>query len=162
IDAKQPLPQGFNVADLEHGSITLVWKDGAFRWKDPDLARFPLTLEAPPPAEEVVRLVRIAGERGRDANRVEVPFDFVTPRRDGIWKSDSRKGIAVPIGRSGATKQQFLQVGQGTAQHALVAGKTGSGKSTLLHALISNLALSYSPDEVELYLIDFKKGVEFK
>ncbi len=47
-------------------------------------------------------------------------------------------------------------------QHVLIAGKTGSGKSTLLHALITNLALLYSPDEVELYLIDFKKGVEFK
>jgi hypothetical protein len=43
-----------------------------------------------------------------------------------------------------------------------VAGKTGSGKSTLLHALVTNMALIYSPDEVELYLIDFKKGVEFK
>src|SRR5205807_2294376 len=30
------------------------------------------------------------------------------------------------------------------------------------HALITNLALHYGPDEVELYLIDFKKGVEFK
>ena len=28
--------------------------------------------------------------------------------------------------------------------------------------LITNLALWYSPDEVELYLVDFKKGVEFK
>src|SRR5207245_9777161 len=60
------------------------------------------------------------------------------------------------------TKRQVLQLGQGTSQHALVAGKTGSGKSTLLHALITNLALHYGPDEVELYLIDFKKGVEFK
>ena len=56
----------------------------------------------------------------------------------------------------------MLQLGQGTAQHVLIAGKTGSGKSTLLHALITNLALLYSPDEVELYLVDFKKGVEFK
>jgi hypothetical protein len=32
----------------------------------------------------------------------------------------------------------------------------------LLHALITNAALRYSPDELELYLIDFKKGVEFK
>src|SRR4029077_7225958 len=53
-------------------------------------------------------------------------------------------------------------LGQGTAHHVLIAGKTGSGKSTLLHALITNLALSFSPDEVELYLVDFKKGVEFK
>ncbi|MGY8754038.1 MAG: FtsK/SpoIIIE domain-containing protein, partial [Phycisphaerales bacterium] len=36
------------------------------------------------------------------------------------------------------------------------------GKSTLLHVLITNLALWYSPDEVEFYLVDFKKGVEFK
>ena len=27
---------------------------------------------------------------------------------------------------------------------------------------MTNLALRYSPDEVELYLVDFKKGVEFK
>ena len=57
---------------------------------------------------------------------------------------------------------QDLKLGKGTSQHVLIAGKTGSGKSTLLHALITNLALRYSPDEVELYLIDFKKGVEFK
>src|SRR5207245_9976601 len=78
------------------------------------------------------------------------------------WSLDSRGGIRVPLGRAGAVKQQFLQLGQGTAQHVLIAGKTGSGKSTLLHALISNLSLLYSPDEVELYLVDFKKGGEFK
>ncbi len=162
IDARLPVPQGFNVADLENESVTLVWKDNAFQWKDPDFAPFPLTLSQPPPPDEIVRLVRIVGERGRNANRVEVPFDSVMPKPDAIWKSDTRKGISVPIGRSGATKQQLFQLGQGTAQHGLVAGKTGSGKSTLLHALITNLALHFSPDEVELYLIDFKKGVEFK
>ncbi|HIB01677.1 MAG TPA: DNA translocase FtsK, partial [Phycisphaerales bacterium] len=61
-----------------------------------------------------------------------------------------------------ATKLQNLTLGRGTAQHALIAGKTGSGKSTLLHVLITNLALWYSPDEIEFYLVDFKKGVEFK
>jgi len=30
------------------------------------------------------------------------------------------------------------------------------------HALLTNLALTYSPDEAELYLIDFKEGVEFQ
>ncbi len=162
IDSKQPVPQGFNVADLEQGSLSLVWKNDAFQWKDSELAKFPLHLEEPPPSDEVVRLVRIVGERGRDANRVEVPFDFVMPKQSDFWTGDTRKSIAVPIGRSGATKQQVLTLGTGTAQHALVAGKTGSGKSTLLHALITNLALEYSPEQVELYLIDFKKGVEFK
>src|SRR5438045_3885018 len=62
----------------------------------------------------------------------------------------------------GATRLQLLRLGKGVAQHALIAGKTGSGKSTLLHALITNLTMWYSPDEVEFFLIDFKKGVEFK
>ncbi len=59
-------------------------------------------------------------------------------------------------------KLQNLDLGRGTSQHVLISGKTGSGKSTLLHVLITNVALRYSPDEVELYLVDFKKGVEFK
>lgn len=161
-DPKHPLPQGFNLSDIEQGSINLTWKDGAFVWKDPDFVRFPLTLELPPSLEETTRIVRLVGERSKNANRVEVPFDFVAPRAMEIWSGDSRHGLSVAIGRAGATKRQMFEVGKGTAQHALIAGKTGSGKSTLLHALIVNLAMQYSPDEVELYLIDFKKGVEFK
>src|SRR5690606_15873318 len=70
--------------------------------------------------------------------------------------------LRVAIGRTGATKLQQLALGKGTKQHVLVAGKTGSGKSTLFHVMITNLALWHSPDQVEFYLVDFKKGVEFK
>ncbi len=31
-----------------------------------------------------------------------------------------------------------------------------------MHAIITNLAIHYSPREIEFYLVDFKKGVEFK
>src|SRR5207244_2936302 len=116
----------------------------------------------PPDAVTMSRLVHAVGAQAKHAARVEVPFEFVAPPPDKVWAGDSRRGVAVAIGRSGATKRQSLSLGQGTSQHGLIAGKTGSGKSTLLHALITNLALTYSPDEVELYLIDFKKGVEFK
>jgi len=44
----------------------------------------------------------------------------------------------------------------------VIVGSSGSGKSTLLHAMITNLAIHYSPDEIHFYLVDFKKGVEFK
>ncbi len=44
---------------------------------------------------------------------------------------------------------------------ALVGGGIGSGKSTLLHNIICNTVRTYSPDEVELILLDFKEGTEF-
>ena len=91
-----------------------------------------------------------------------MPFESIAPPSDRLWTADSTEGLDVPLGRVGATRLQHLRLGQGTAQHVLVAGKTGSGKSTLLHALVTNAALRYRPEELEFYLIDFKQGVEFK
>ncbi|MEZ6142615.1 MAG: FtsK/SpoIIIE domain-containing protein [Zavarzinella sp.] len=161
-DPRQPLPQGFSIADLEEKSINLVWKENAFVWKDDSFKDFPLELGKPPVQSEMSRIVRWVGENSKNANVVEVPFEYVAPTVYDIWQGDSRHGLSVAIGRAGATRRQILSFGKGTAQHALIAGKTGSGKSTLLHALIVNMGLTYSPNELNLYLIDFKKGVEFK
>ncbi|MBS0206208.1 MAG: cell division protein FtsK [Planctomycetes bacterium] len=133
-----------------------------FRLADPVLGDWPLMIDPPPPADEFGQIVRRAGQLARSVRRVEVPFERVMPPADAFWTSSTKTGLDIPIGRAGATKLQNLRLGKGTSQHVLIAGKTGSGKSSLLHALITNAALHYSPDEVEFYLIDFKKGVEFK
>lgn len=44
---------------------------------------------------------------------------------------------------------------------AYIMGAAGSGKSTLLHTIITGLMMNYHPDEVELWLMDFKM-TEFK
>jgi DNA segregation ATPase FtsK/SpoIIIE, S-DNA-T family len=162
VDRKQPLPDGFDLADLKRAGVRLTWDAGKFVWDDEDFGRFPLTLEAAPDAELGAKILDQVGRLSRAARHVEVPFEFIAPPPEKWWTGDSRAGLSVALGRSGATSRQLLRLGQGTAQHVLIAGKTGSGKSTLLHALITNVALLYSPDEVELYLVDFKKGVEFK
>jgi DNA segregation ATPase FtsK/SpoIIIE, S-DNA-T family len=162
VDTRLALPPGFDLTDLERGAVVLEWEEGRFLWRDPDFGPYPLRLEAPPPAAVGSSILEVVGKKAREAGKVEVPFEFIAPPPAQYWTGDTRTGITVPLGRSGATKRQALQLGKGTSQHVLVAGKTGSGKSTLLHALITNLCLLYSPDEVELYLIDFKKGVEFK
>jgi S-DNA-T family DNA segregation ATPase FtsK/SpoIIIE len=162
LDTRQPLPQGFVVEDLEQLCLNLYWLGERFQWVDEELKRYPLTLDTPPEANRVIETVRRIGALSRDATRVRVPFSFIAPLEEEIWKGDSRRGITVPLGRAGAVARLSLQLGKGTSQHVLVAGKTGSGKSTLWHTLIANLALRYKPEEIELYLIDFKKGVEFK
>ena len=107
-------------------------------------------------------MLKAVGAAAKKALRVEVPFEVIAPPDGQWWTGSTRGGVDVPLGRAGATRLQHLALGKGTSQHVLIAGRTGSGKSTLLHALITNLALTYSPEEVALYLIDFKKGVEFK
>ncbi|HET6574428.1 MAG TPA: FtsK/SpoIIIE domain-containing protein, partial [Fimbriiglobus sp.] len=162
VDTRAAMPRDFRLADLEQVAFNLRWSGADFQPADPDLAAFPLRTDAPPTPEVIAGVVRRVGRGSVEAARVEVPFEYIMPPADKVWSASAARGFDVPIGRAGATRRQVLSLGKGTAQHALVAGKTGSGKSTLLHALITNLALTYGPDEAELYLIDFKKGVEFK
>jgi DNA segregation ATPase FtsK/SpoIIIE, S-DNA-T family len=161
-DTKAAMPRDFNIADLEAVSYTAAWKEGKFVPKDPVLAPFPPVMDRPPEPATVAAIVQRVGKASKDAVRVEVPFEYIAPKPDDVWHASAAKGFEVPVGRAGATRKQVFSLGRGTAQHAVIAGKTGSGKSTLLHALITNLALTYSPDEAELYLIDFKEGVEFQ
>jgi S-DNA-T family DNA segregation ATPase FtsK/SpoIIIE len=120
-----------------------------------------LLLDPPPPAGVCDGIFARVGAGSKDSNRVEVPFASRSPA-GGYLEEETTNLLRVPIGRTGATKLQYLAIGKGTRQHALFAGKTGSGKSTLFHVIITNLALRCSPEQVEFYLIDFKKGVEFK
>ena len=162
VDARQRLPKGLQLSDLESNANTLVWSDGAFHWQDDALEELPVLIEAMPDEARVTRLLRSIGHDAQEAQRVEVPFHVVAPEPAQCWSYDSREEISVALGRAGATQLQHLRLGRGTSQHVLISGKTGSGKSTLLHAMITNMALHYSPDELEFYLVDFKKGVEFK
>ncbi len=160
-DRKKQIPGDLTLAGLAKNAVHLGWKNGRFAWEDDDFGSFSLVLDPPPPATLVTEVMGKVGTSAIEARRVQIPFDLVAPPRDQWWAADSRAGIDVPLGRSGISKFQSMTLGRGTSQHVLVAGRTGSGKSTLLHALITNLALNYHPDALELYLIDFKKGVEF-
>ncbi len=161
-DMQLPLATGVSLEELERHATTFVAREGQFHWRHAEFGHFPLEFDVPPPAAEVTPLVQAAGRYANEAGRVEVPFEIIAPPAEEMWTASAQAGIDVPLGRAGATRLQHLKLGHGTSQHVLVAGKTGSGKSTLLHALVTNIALRYSPDEIELYLIDFKQGVEFK
>ncbi len=161
-DTKMKLPRNFDLADLEANAATLRWNDDRYLWDHPELTSLPLRLDQRPADDDFTAAVRAVGQLAKDSSRVEVPFKTVIPPPNQWWSSDSRAEVEVPLGRAGATKLQYMRLGKGTSQHVLISGKTGSGKSTLLHAIITTLSVYYSPDEIQFYLIDFKKGVEFK
>ena len=97
-----------------------------------------------------------------------IPFTRLLEDTDAVVASP--KGLApssavldIPIGARGGEVQSLLlkTTGDGSS-HAVVIGGTGSGKSNLLHTIIMSACYKYSPDELNLYLVDFKGGVEFK
>lgn len=80
------------------------------------------------------------------------------------YEGDISKGIQIPIGIKGADNIVKLTMGKqdgSTEHHALITGQTGAGKTNLLHTIIMSTMLSYKYDEVQMYLVDFKEGVEF-
>ncbi len=127
-----------------------------------ELTSLPIEPAAPPTADEAQALIHHIGRRAKQASRVEVPLSGIAPPRDQWWQADSSNSLEIPIGQSGVGRVQSLKLGVGTAQHAIIAGKTGSGKSTMLHAIITSAAVKYSPERLRMVLLDFKKGVEFQ
>ncbi|MEI6493153.1 MAG: FtsK/SpoIIIE domain-containing protein, partial [Verrucomicrobiota bacterium] len=162
-DSRQPPPDGFAPDELRTNSVCIRGeRDGWVFVNEGVKVAEAIAFDPPPAPGLAVELVHRIGRSSVDSNRVEVPFAQIAPQDSELWKNDTTSELRIAIGRTGATKLQYLAIGKGTRQHALFAGKTGSGKSTLFHVIITNLALSCSPDQVEFYLIDFKKGVEFK
>ena len=86
--------------------------------------------------------------------------------RARFQKCSAAHRISVPIGLKDDGTVCNLEfgdvVGQGSSHFALVVGPTGSGKSVLLHTIIMAALLSYPPSELQVYLMDFKEGTEFK
>lgn len=71
-------------------------------------------------------------------------------------------GFHIPIGWTPAGDFATLRLGATDSEHhALLAGKTGSGKTNLLHVLIHTLCEKYPPEELDLYLLDYKESTEF-
>lgn len=74
----------------------------------------------------------------------------------GMGKRDATKSLRIPfaLDRKGNVMEYCL--GEAMNAHGLISGGTGSGKSTLLHMLISSIVLNYSPEDVEIWLADYK------
>ncbi|NUS73489.1 MAG: hypothetical protein HOQ05_08815 [Corynebacteriales bacterium] len=91
-----------------------------------------------------------------------VEFRDLLPDPALVWSADGTEGLTAVIGKSGLDLVKLRLRGADPAlANALIGGASGQGKSNLLLVLLHSIAASYSPDEVEMYLLDFKEGLEF-
>lgn len=50
-----------------------------------------------------------------------------------------------------------LELGGEGSVHGFISGGTNSGKSTLLHTIILSACLHYHPNDLEIWLVDYKQ-----
>lgn len=112
-----------------------------------------------PSATQMDQIIATLKKGIKNADKVVIGIDKVS---DAESTNTTKDGIRIPIGIHGANEVQYLTLGVGGSHHALIAGVAGSGKSSLLHTVILRTLTQYSTDELSIYLVDFKRGVEFK
>ncbi|GAA7198827.1 FtsK/SpoIIIE domain-containing protein [Helicobacter pylori] len=81
-------------------------------------------------------------------------------REQEFWTKSSQLRVSVPVGWDINHEEVCFEIGE-AQNHTLICGRSGSGKSNFSHVLIQNLAFYYAPNEVQLFLLDYKEGVEF-
>ncbi len=85
---------------------------------------------------------------------------------DQAWQQrPARDRLRVPIGTGDGGAVVHLDIKesaqQGMGPHGLVIGATGSGKSEFLRTLVLGLAMTHSPEHLNMVLVDFKGGATF-
>ena len=125
------------------------------------LPDMPVIRDGTPPRaliEEVVGRVVTAGSR---SGMPTLPLADVLAEIPDPWADAEPDGLRAAFGRV-ARRPLTLRLlsADPPLPNALIGGATGQGKSNLLLAIIHALAVRYRPEDLRMFLLDFRQGVE--
>lgn len=87
-------------------------------------------------------------------------FNEIVTGGGDVWTQSAADELLAVLGLDESDNSIELRLG-GENNHVLLGGTTGSGKSNLIHVMLRSLCMRYSPEELRLYLLDYKDGLEF-
>lgn len=117
------------------------------------------------PAPGAQELIDVAQQVARQVGTTPMtPIAFSTVQDlTRPWRASSADGITFSLGRYGLSRVEVTLGDEVNQRHnVLVTGAVGQGKSNLVSVIVHSLCQRYSPEELELYLLDFKEGVTLK
>ena len=168
IDTDKYASQIFNPAELIKNLMLVYPGSDRFFFRnsghDDALNRFSLTLD-----DDSIHIKDAQSWENYIDKQVEIAY--AAKKRDAISQNfgmlasapytDTVSEICVTIGRDLDNEQPVtVRFNSKDYIHAFILGQSGSGKSVLLNNIITSAILKYSPEDLVLYLMDFK-GVEF-
>lgn len=133
---------------------TIQWDNDVrvgFRWYEYDLNRMSEKHSIPSSFVEDVK-------KDTTSNKIDNEYIKRLPLESWEYKDrsdETRKDIVLPYGVDSDGNISSVSFNNESFA-AYLMGASGSGKSTLLHTLITDIIRNYHPDDVELWLADFK------
>ena len=153
---EDPLSDGSSLLDPLLGEFTVLVssRDGS------TIVNNGLRYRFVPTNYDIHEVVSICQENLKKQQSREIDTGAIIPPESQWMSGDSSESLTIPIGVT-KTGPVSIELGTGTTHHVLIAGNSGSGKTGLLHSIITSACVRYDPDELNIYLLDFKEGVEF-
>ncbi|WP_305787464.1 FtsK/SpoIIIE domain-containing protein [Symbioplanes lichenis] len=118
----------------------------------------PVFLDEDPPPHLVDAVCRELAAHSGAATQATLA-DLLPETVEEQWTGDAGEGLGTTVGYDGDTPV-VLRFNDLTP-HWMVGGRSGAGKTAFLINVLYGLGTRYSPDELGLYLLDFKEGISF-
>jgi hypothetical protein len=115
-------------------------------------------LDPAPPHDLIDRVCRELATTVADHARVRLG-DLLPGDDVQLWTANAATGLETVVGRAGDAPV-VLRLGDMTP-HWMVGGRSGSGKTAFIIGVLYGLCTRYGPDQLTVYLLDFKEGVSF-
>lgn len=140
---------------------TVLQPQGGGSFAAPSLPGFTVALDRPPAEGLIERAVGELARALQAAASAAIPLGPTLPSSGDLWAERADHKLETIFGyddRGNAVTWEVTD--ESPLWSTFIAGTAGAGKSNLIHTLIAGLAARYPPEELEMYLLDFKQGVE--
>lgn len=109
-----------------------------------------------PSSEQIYNFMTALKKYYDEGDLIDNRIDSVFAAK-GIEMRDASKKLTVPMALDSRGRLVDLELGGEGSVHGFISGGTNSGKSTLLHTIILSACLHYHPNDLEIWLVDYKQ-----